>query len=80
GERFFLAFIRQLESAFHIDTKLYFNPNAYSPESNTIVAKYALLCTQHCFLNLGDLARYKETNRNGTDYSEARKYYFRART
>ncbi|CAF2533787.1 unnamed protein product [Rotaria sp. Silwood2] len=79
GERFFLAFIRQLESAFHIDTKLYFNPNAYSPESNTIVAKYALLCTQHCFLNLGDLARYKETNRNGTDYSEARKYYLRAR-
>ncbi|CAF0968151.1 unnamed protein product [Rotaria sordida] len=79
GERFFLAFIRQLESAFHIDTQLYFNPNVYSPELNTIVAKYALLCTQHCFLNLGDLARYKETNRNGTDYSEARKYYFRAR-
>ncbi|CAF1446008.1 unnamed protein product [Rotaria magnacalcarata] len=79
GERFFLAFIRQLESAFHIDTELYFNSNAYSPELNTIVAKYALLCTQHCFLNLGDLARYKETNRNGADYAEARKYYLRAR-
>ncbi|CAF3881571.1 unnamed protein product [Adineta steineri] len=79
GEQFFLAFICQLESAFHIDTKLYFNPNAYPPEVNTILAKYALLCAQHCFLNLGDLARYKETNRNGTDYSQARKYYLRAR-
>jgi hypothetical protein len=57
GERFFLAFIRQLESAYHIDTKFYFNPNAYPPELNTIVSKCALLCTQHCFLNLGDLAR-----------------------
>lgn len=91
GEQFFLAFVRQLESTFHIETKLYFNPNAYPPELTTILAKYALLCAQHCFLNLGDLARYermrrrtsrtvtlvtfryKETNRSGTDYSEARK-------
>ncbi|CAF0975725.1 unnamed protein product [Adineta ricciae] len=79
GEQFFLAFVRQLESTFHIEVNLYFDPNAYPPELSTILAKYALLCAQHCFLNLGDLARYKETNRNGIDYSEARKYYLRAR-
>ena len=78
GTEFYVNLLKTLQNRYKFTLEAYYDITQPYPYTSRRSAKLALYSAHICLLCLGDLARYKEQLRHGSNYAEAKKWYEQA--
>ncbi|XP_041347433.1 telomerase-binding protein EST1A-like [Gigantopelta aegis] len=78
GSEYYEHFLGKLQSTYNFSIDDFLDPNHPASDNLSRSIKLALLSAQRVYINLGDIARYRELANDTSNYGRARSYYIKA--